>query len=143
MHASSSDETADMLEERLISSEHKIWLRNSPFFYEFVMTHVMDWPSLTCQWLPGQKFCSNEAMQQELLLGTHTTGDQNFLMVAQCRLPTENAKIDLCRYDDEGRDVGGFGFVGESAGTIEITTKIKHEGEVNRYVQEECSCQRF
>jgi len=133
MHADGSDETADMLEERLISSEHKIWLRNSQFFYEYVVTHVMDWPSLTCQWLPGQKASSNEAMQHELLLGTHAaTDEENYLMVATCRVPTENAKIDLCRYDDEGREVGGFGFVDEDVGTIEITTKIKHEGEVNR-----------
>lgn len=128
-------ETADMLEERLIGSERKIWLQNCPFFYEFVATHVLDWPSLTCQWFPGQTTISNEAVQQNLLLGTHTTGgDQNYLMVATCIVPTDDAKIDLSRYDDECRDVGGFGFVNEEIGTIKITSKIKHEGEVNRYV---------
>ena len=136
MNTVGPDETADLLEERLISSERKIWLRNCPFFYEFVTTHVLDWPSLTCQWLPGQTIISNEAVQHNLLLGTHTTWDQNYLMVATCTVPTENAKLDLNRYDDEGRDVGGFGFVNEEVKTIKITTKIKHEGEVNRYVSD-------
>jgi len=123
-----------MLEERLISTEHKVWLKNSPFLYDFVLTHLLDWPSLTCQWLPGQKVISDEAVQHELLLGTHTSGEQNYLMVAACTLPTEDAEIDISRYDDEGRDVGGFGFVSEDVGTINIKMKIKHDGEVNRYI---------
>lgn len=98
---------AAQLEERLIQQEYKIWKKNTPFLYDFVMTHGLEWPSLTCQWLPtykslhdGQKVGAiggtslNVAEQHELLIGTHTTGEQNYLMVATVNLPREDAVID-------------------------------------------------
>ena len=42
----------DALEERLINEEYKIWKKNTPFLYDMVMTHALEWPSLTAQWLP-------------------------------------------------------------------------------------------
>ncbi|VDO38698.1 unnamed protein product [Brugia timori] len=39
-------------EERLINEEYKIWKKNTPFLYDMVMTHALEWPSLTVQWLP-------------------------------------------------------------------------------------------
>lgn len=38
----------------LIDEEYKIWKKNTPFLYDLVMTHAMDWPSLTIEWLPGR-----------------------------------------------------------------------------------------
>jgi histone-binding protein RBBP4 len=35
--------------------EYKIWKKNSPFLYDLVVTHALDWPSLTCQWLPDKE----------------------------------------------------------------------------------------
>ena len=61
------------VEERLINEEYKIWKKNTPFLYDLVMTHALEWPSLTAQWLPdiihpeGKDYC-----QHRLLLGTHT-----------------------------------------------------------------------
>ena len=40
------------VEERLINEEYKIWKKNTPFLYDMVMTHALEWPSLTVQWLP-------------------------------------------------------------------------------------------
>lgn len=42
----------DALEERVINEEYKIWKKNTPFLYDLVMTHALEWPSLTVQWLP-------------------------------------------------------------------------------------------
>ena len=50
--AASHEGVADVLEERLIDAEYKIWKKNTPFLYDFVLTHALEWPSLTCQWLP-------------------------------------------------------------------------------------------
>ena len=71
------------------------------------MTHGLEWPSLTTQWLPTKKelnngkpvnavngVSTNIAEQHELLVGTHTTGEQNYLMVASVNLPREDAVID-------------------------------------------------
>ena len=97
------------------------------------MTHALEWPSLTCQWLPivktvgysvpsssagggegassssggggtsnevGGVAASNGAEDHSLLLGTHTTGEQNYLMVVSCNLPKSDAVID--NREDEG-----------------------------------------
>lgn len=42
----------DTVEEHVISEEYKIWKKNTPFLYDLVMTHALEWPSLTVQWLP-------------------------------------------------------------------------------------------
>lgn len=39
-------------EEKLINEEYKIWKKNTPFLYDLLITHALEWPSLTCQWLP-------------------------------------------------------------------------------------------
>ncbi|KAL9179999.1 hypothetical protein ACHAXT_007969 [Thalassiosira profunda] len=99
---------ADQLEKKLIDQEYKIWKKNTPFLYDFVMTHGLEWPSLTCQWLPTVKELNDGnkvgavggeskavAEQHELLIGTHTAeGEQNYLMVATVNLPREDAVID-------------------------------------------------
>ena len=100
----------DVLEERLIDEEYKIWKKNTPFLYDYVMTHSLEWPSLTCQWLPrrnahhayssdGNNKSNNKSNnsnnnnsateEHSLLIGTHTTGEQNYLMVASCTLPRQ------------------------------------------------------
>jgi hypothetical protein len=38
--------------EKLINEEYKMWKKNSPFLYDLVITHALEWPSLTCQWFP-------------------------------------------------------------------------------------------
>ncbi len=52
-----------------------------PFLYDLIITHELDWPSLTIQWLPQIKKEGNEFgnYEYELILGTHVslTHDQN------------------------------------------------------------------
>jgi histone-binding protein RBBP4 len=115
------------------------------------MTHSLEWPSLTCQWLPTVRNAGDEAVEHSLLLGTHTTGEQNYLMVASCPLIKEAApvaaddekktKTDKASpaFDEEKQELGGFGQVNSTVGKIEIKMKVKHEGEVNRYVFLVCS----
>lgn len=134
-------ELTDVLEERLIDAEYKIWKKNTPYLYDFVLTHSLEWPSLTCQWLPTvRKIADGE--EHSLLIGTHTTGEQNYLMTAVCNLPSEQAvvqadakasvKATTLQYDEEKKEIGGFGHGNSNIGRIEIKMKVKHEGEVNR-----------
>ena len=46
------EDAPDEAAERLVSEEYKIWNRNTPFLYDLVVTHALEWPSLTVQWLP-------------------------------------------------------------------------------------------
>lgn len=96
-----------------------------------MLTHALEWPSLTCQWLPDKKKQEGkDYSSHRLILGTHTTdGDQNYLMIAEVKLPNEDTEIDVRKYDEERGEAGGFG--GTSA-KVEVTQRINHEGEVNR-----------
>lgn len=29
--------------------------KNAPYLYDLVITHALDWPTLTCQWLPDKE----------------------------------------------------------------------------------------
>ena len=114
-----------------LCSQYKIWKKNAPFLYDMIVTHALEWPSLTCQWLPDKRaVAGKDHSVHRLVLGTHTTdGEQNYLMIAEARLPNEDSEIDARKYDDERGEAGGF----SGANTkIEITQKINHEGEVNR-----------
>lgn len=87
-------------------------------------------------------------------MGTHTSDEQNHLLIASVQLPNEDAQFDASHYDSEKGglliifnykmyayisyfvkqnlyllEFGGFGSV---SGKIEIEIKINHEGEVNR-----------
>mmetsp|Transcript_9888 Transcript_9888/g.10392 ORF Transcript_9888/g.10392 Transcript_9888/m.10392 type:complete len:445 (+) Transcript_9888:21-1355(+) len=121
------DETHD----RMLNEEYKIWKKNTPFLYDMVMTHALEWPSLTVQWLPeSQRQPDKDVSLHKLLLGTHTSNDEpNYLMVADVLLPLPEAEIDARAYDDQRGEVGGFGGV---LNKIEVKIKIAHEGEVNR-----------
>ncbi|GMI38016.1 hypothetical protein TrRE_jg8806 [Triparma retinervis] len=125
----SAPDAEDVLQEKIISDEYKVWKKNSPFLYDLVLTSALEWPSLTTQWLPTVRDSGKEYNEHSLLLGTHTTDEQNYLMVANVTLPKEDTEIDARAYNDEKEEVGGFGAVGNK---VEIRMKIKHEGEVHR-----------
>lgn len=45
-------EEANILQEKMINEEYKVWKKNAPYLYDLVVTHALEWPSLTVQWLP-------------------------------------------------------------------------------------------
>jgi histone-binding protein RBBP4 len=95
------------IDENMLNEEYKIWKKNTPFLYDMVMTHALEWPSLTVQWLPEVKQSADrETNVHKLLLGTHTSNSEpNYLMVADVTLPSPEAEIDARKYDDERGEV--------------------------------------
>lgn len=91
------------------------------------MTHALEWPSLTAQWLPDvtrpegkdysvhrfalsfHTFVSIDSRKClllclslfRLILGTHTSDEQNHLLIASVQLPNEDAQFDASHYDNE------------------------------------------
>lgn len=39
-------------EDQQTDEEYRIWKKNSPYIYDILITHNLDWPSLTVDWLP-------------------------------------------------------------------------------------------
>lgn len=109
--AKEDDEYRDEMEERLVNEEYKIWKKNTPFLYDLVITHAMEWPSLTVQWLPDRlEPAGKDYSVQKLILGTHTSDNEpNYLMLAEVQLPLDDTENDARHYDDERGEIGGFG----------------------------------
>mmetsp|Transcript_16222 Transcript_16222/g.31404 ORF Transcript_16222/g.31404 Transcript_16222/m.31404 type:complete len:438 (+) Transcript_16222:176-1489(+) len=124
-------EAAEEVNEKVIADEYKVWKKNTPFLYDLVLTHALEWPSLTVQWLQRKtKVADKDYSEQELLMGTHTAdGNQNHLLIARVRLPNEDTNIDARKYDDERGELGGYGGI---TSKIEVKVRINHDGEVNR-----------
>lgn len=78
-------EAEDIVEDRLIQEEYKVWKKNSPFLYDKVLTHSLEWPSLTVQWQNEVSVDNDRQVSiHKIVLGTHTSGDeQNYLMIGE------------------------------------------------------------
>ena len=109
--AKEEEEYRDEMEERLVNEEYKIWKKNTPFLYDLVITHALEWPSLTVQWLPNRDEPGGKDYSlQRLIVGTHTSDNEpNYLMIAQVQLPLEDSENNARQYDDERGEYGGFG----------------------------------
>ncbi|CAN6812482.1 unnamed protein product [Brassica oleracea] len=125
------EEMRGEIEERLINEEYKIWKKNTPFLYDLVITHALEWPSLTVEWLPDRdEPPGKDYSVQKMILGTHTSENEpNYLMIAQVQLPLDDTESEARQYDDERSEFGGFGC---ATGKVQIIQQINHEGEVNR-----------
>lgn len=140
MRPTASEEEDDLAaeeENKLINEEYKTWKKNAPFLYDVVITHALDWPSLTCQWFPDKESPPDKPYTvHRLLLGTHTSGQaQDYLQIATVHLPKRDDsssadKLDRADYDDERGELGGHTIPTQPR--IQVTQKINHEGEVNR-----------
>ena len=121
-----------------------------------MITHALDWPSLTCQWFPDKESYVHSFLRRHgprnnhlsrrppdkpytihrLLLGTHTSGQaQDYLQIATVHLPKRDDSsasdtLDRADYDDERGELGGHTIPTQPR--IQVVQKINHEGEVNR-----------
>ena len=99
MAEKSGDHFDEAVEERVINEEYKIWKKNTPFLYDLVMTHALEWPSLTAQWMPDViRPEGKDYSVHRLILGTHTSDEQNHLLIASVQLPNEDAQFDARYY---------------------------------------------
>ncbi|XP_031130557.1 WD-40 repeat-containing protein MSI2-like [Ipomoea triloba] len=104
-----------------VDEEFAVWKKNTPLLYDLVISHSLEWPSLTVQCLPSPPSHDGPFSVHKLLLGTHTSDDcPNFLMLAQAYLPRNPAsglEHNLTEFQTP---------------KVEIVQKILCDGEVNR-----------
>ena len=143
-------------EQKLINEEYKTWKKNSAFLYDIILSSALEWPSLTCEWLPNNNNNiniennnnnnennnnnnnNNNSIKddiinyniEKIILGTHTNNTElNYLLICEVKIPTLNINELQSKYLDSSDIYGGYG---GSSGKIEIIQRIIHKGEVNR-----------
>lgn len=89
------EEVRREMEDVLRNEEFEIWKRTTPFLYDLVVSHILEWPSLTVEWLPGrEKPSGKDYSVQKMILGTHTgtnnVNERNHLILAQVQLPLDD-----------------------------------------------------
>ncbi|KAK4258484.1 hypothetical protein QN277_004927 [Acacia crassicarpa] len=107
-----------------VEEEFAVWKKNTPILYDLVVSHPLQWPSLTVHWVPSspQPHPHPSFNLHKLLLGTHTSeGVPNFLMIAEAALPV-NTSDAVVNVDSQN----------PATPRIEITQRIAVDGEVNR-----------
>lgn len=95
MAADEQDASLDQVEE-----EFSVWKKNTPFLYDLIVSHPLEWPSLTVHWVPSsspQPYPADPTfIVHKLVLGTHTSDDNpNFLMIADAVLPTKESESNI------------------------------------------------
>ncbi len=80
------------LEEKRINEDYKIWKKNAPFLYDVVLTHALDWPSLTVQWLPGKRRCVKKSFRN--------TGMRALMSVLLLRMKQLSQRSHAAHLDD-------------------------------------------
>ncbi|KDQ63095.1 hypothetical protein JAAARDRAFT_168551 [Jaapia argillacea MUCL 33604] len=141
MRPSAQDEMEDDLaaeeENKIINEEYKTWKKNAPYLYDLVITHALDWPSLTCQWFPDKESPSNKPYTtHRLLLGTHTSSQAtDYLQIATVQIPSQpsptstHPSLHLSSTSSSHQELGSHTL---PTPRIQIIQKIIHTGEVNR-----------
>jgi histone-binding protein RBBP4 len=130
------DEADENFEEKVRVEDYKIWKKNAPFLYDLVLTHALEWPSLTCEWIPDESGAADP--RHKLLLGTHTCafqskealfeirhdGEPNHLVIATIKLPGSEEEEEEGPLKQQS--------INQNSAKIDITMKLPHDGEVNR-----------
>ncbi|KAL8667787.1 MAG: hypothetical protein Q9202_000251 [Teloschistes flavicans] len=134
----SGDQDEQRESEKIINEEYKTWKKNAPFLYDMMLSHALEWPTLTTQWLPDkQDIPDRDFCTHRLLLATNTSDQaQNYLQIAHVQLP-KPVTPDTADYDEEREEIGGHGGgAGKKSPATEmkfnIVQKIDHKGEVNK-----------
>ncbi|KAJ8942126.1 hypothetical protein NQ318_000721 [Aromia moschata] len=79
----------DAVEERVINEEYKIWKKNTPFLYDLVMTHALEWPYANCTVVAR---CDSPRWKGPFNTPFNTRNTY---------LPNEDAQFDASHYDNE------------------------------------------
>ena len=104
-------------EEMIINQEYKIWKKESPDFYDFLLLHSLDWPSFTFQWLPETDSHDSHISLYATIASSHADPEQSHILKIRVDFPTDNKAEHYCQ---------------NKGAKITIVDKMQHNGEVNR-----------
>merc|ERR1719348_1374472 len=119
----------DSNEELNIDQRYSIWKKNTPCLYDMILTHSLEWPSLSVEFfreIKEEKTCNIH----KVLFGTHTSEtEQEYILIGEIKLPNNTDEIS---YDASTGEYGGYDKVKGNYGRVQIKMKINHDKEVNK-----------
>lgn len=98
------EEDASTFLAKQINEEYKVWKKNAPYLYDLLVTHSLEWPSLTLQWFPDiqQGEADKDHVVHRMLVGTYTSGvERDYIGIVEMQLPKDDVVIDARKFDEE------------------------------------------
>lgn len=98
------EEDASTTLAKQINEEYKVWKKNAPYLYDLLVTHSLEWPSLTLQWFPDvqQGEAEKDYVVHRMLVGTYTSGvERDYIGILDVQLPKDDMVIDARKFDEE------------------------------------------
>lgn len=74
----------------IINQEYKIWKKESPDCYDFLLLHSLDWPTYTFQWLPEVQAHEDYTSLFALIALSNADPEQSHLLKIKVDYPTDN-----------------------------------------------------
>jgi len=129
MNGSEQQIEPPFVDRKECTEDYKIWKKHTPLFYDLVQTRILPWPSLVVEWLPNRQLSNSgdDCAKQSVLVGTQSTGRDDFISSISFRLPKKETVFDL-HYDELTGGLGGFGVV--PSGFEETEYRLTHPGPV-------------
>lgn len=78
----------NIYKRQLLNEEYKIWKKNAPFMYDLVITHMLEWASLSVEWLPIFEVAEDPDLRiHNLVLGTDSPeNDKNYMLIVKVNI---------------------------------------------------------
>lgn len=71
----------------IINQEYKMWKKDAPHLYDFLLLHSLDWPSYSFQWLPETDTSEDLTNHYALISSNSLDPDQSQLQKIKVSLP--------------------------------------------------------
>jgi hypothetical protein len=74
----------------IINQEYKIWKKESPYCYDFMLLHSVDWPTFTFQWLPEFEVHDDSTSYYAIIASSSADIEQCQLQKIRVEFPNDN-----------------------------------------------------
>lgn len=120
---------------------YRVWKKNAPLLYDYLVTNSLLWPSLSVQFFPdithmndlGENKNEEQIIAQRIQLGTFTLGQAidhiSILQIPSFKNLNQNIKINKLDFNPEREE---FELTTPSLNKTKTLQKINHLGDVNK-----------
>ncbi|SCO69273.1 chromatin assembly factor 1 P55 subunit, putative [Plasmodium vivax] len=109
---------------------HKYWQYNTLLLYNVIMIYTCEWPSLFIEWVPSVCRSDDDVYNQDLILGTYTTEKNNYILILEVSLPSEELSHSNLYY--EKINSYRHNSCNDTSKNFKMKNKIYHECEINK-----------